>query len=88
MMCPKRSCIVSSFLPLIEQTVLAELRNKIQSIQIDAHMEANPLSLIYEETAKLIKTELQTIEKQLNRLHDFLEQGIYTADVFCSVRKY
>ena len=82
LMCPKRGCIVSSSLPLVEQTVLAELRNKIQSIQVDAHMEANPLSLKYEETAKLIETELQTIEKQLNRLHDFLEQGIYTADVF------
>lgn len=86
-MCPKRNCIVSSSLPLVEQTVLAELRNKIKSIQVDAHIGTDPLSLKYEEAAKSIEMERQTIEKQLNRLHDFLEQGIYTVNVFLQRQK-
>lgn len=82
LMCPRRGCIVSSSLPLIEQTVLAELRNKIKSIQVDAHTGTDPLNLQYEEAVRSIQSERQTIERQLNRLHDFLEQGIYTVDVF------
>ena len=87
LMCPKRNCIVSSSLPLVEQTVLAELRNKIKSIQVDAHIGTDPLSLKYEEAAKSIEMERQAIEKQLNRLHDFLEQGIYTVNVFLQRQK-
>lgn len=87
LMCPKRSCTVSSSLPLVEQTVLAELRNKIKNIQVNARIGTDTLGLKYEEAAKSIETELQTIEKQRNRLHDFLEQGIYTTDVFLQRQK-
>lgn len=87
LMCPKRGCMVSSALPLIEKAVLTELRDKVKSILVDAGTAAAQIDLKYEETVKLIEAERQTIERQSNRLHDFLEQGVYTVDVFLQRQK-
>ena len=35
-----------------------------------------------EESIKILDKELETLNKQLNNMHDLLEQGIYNKDTF------
>ena len=87
LMCQKRGCMVSSSLLLVEKAVLAELKSKFQNISVQSHDKPDLTQAQYQETVKSIDEEQSIVNRQLNRLHDLLEQGIYTADVFIQRQK-
>jgi DNA-directed RNA polymerase subunit M/transcription elongation factor TFIIS len=87
LMCPKRGCMVSISLLLVEETVLAALRSKLKSIPLDSQDRPNPQQSPYKEAIKSIEAERQTIGRQLDKSHDLLEQGIYSADEFLQRQK-
>lgn len=87
LMCPKRGCMVSISLLLVEETVIAALRNKLKNIYLDSQDRPNPQQSPYKEAIKSIETERQTIGRQLDKSHDLLEQGIYSADEFLQRQK-
>lgn len=82
LMCPKRGCMVSSSLPLVESAVVAELQNKLNDLAVHSRKRTDPQQVQYETLQKSIEAEKQTLSHQFDRLHDLLEQGIYSVDVF------
>lgn len=76
---------VSSYLWIVEEELLKAIDKYLAAFKIQ--LNSLPSSFA-EEKEKLqhsisrYETELQTLDKQVDSLHDFLEQGIYPADVF------
>lgn len=83
--CSNRYCdTVSGKLNLVEDAVLDFLENWVGELAVGA-ARVSPLfgaAEAYENNLSALRGELDTIKTQLDRAHDLLEQGIYTAEVF------
>lgn len=77
---------VSSPLYLVEEKLLQALEDwlKVYKLEIKRQEETgnNLETDIIEKSIESINNELETLNKQLNSLHDFLEQGVYNIDTF------
>ena len=87
LMCTKRGCMVSSSLTLVEKAVLTELESKLETVSVKTKDKTDLWEAQHSETIKSLDEECLTVDRQLSRLHDFLEQGIYTVDVFLQRQK-
>ncbi len=87
LMCDGPTCNnVSSPLALVEERVLQALENwlkeykfKIKQEEIKGHSLEKD---IIEQSLLNVNKELETLNIQLNNLHDLLEQGVYSIDTF------
>lgn len=87
LMCDGPTCPnVSSPLYLVEEKLLQALEDwlKVYKLEIKRQEETgnNLETDIIEKSIESINNELETLNKQLNSLHDFLEQGVYNIDTF------
>ena len=86
--CPNRYCHnVSSPLFLIEKKILDFLRSWLETYEVSGGNIPFIIPIQAEidskyATVKQVKNEIAGLHKQLNNAYDFLEQGIYTLDVF------
>lgn len=87
LMCPKKGCTVSSSLPLVEKAVVNALRDKMDRLLLETKINPDTHQEQFAETLKSIHTERQTLNRQLDKLHDLLEQGVYTIEVFLQRQK-
>jgi site-specific DNA recombinase len=86
--CVKRGCMVSSSLPMVEKAVLDALRDRLESIRSEIHPEASEaLTDDRKDVIEGITAERQTIQRQIDKLRDLLEQGVYTIEVYLSRQK-
>lgn len=88
-MCPVTSCNnVSSYLSFVEEKLLLALEKWLESYKLDMKSDKtidSSSSLQMNTKIKAIEkldSEIATLEKQLDNLHDLLEQGIYSIDKF------
>jgi hypothetical protein len=88
LICSNSSCKnVSSSLKLVEKHLLESLKAWLQEykLKIDTtnlnNTQANTTELYQKALANLDKS-IKTLNKQMNSLHDLLEQGIYTTEIF------
>lgn len=65
----------------LEQVIIESLNNIINDFKSKLNNKNTDYN-IQSETINSIKKELNTIDNQQNKLYDFLEQGIYTGEVF------
>lgn len=84
LMCQKRGCMVSSSLPLVEKAVLKVLCEKLASLSVESISVPSASEDKSDEMIVGLTEERRTINKQLYKLHDLLEQGIYTIETFLS----
>ena len=82
LMCQKRGCMVSSSLLLVEKAVLKALREKISSLSVESMECPTVQTNKSDEVIAGVMEERRIINKQLNKLHDLLEQGVYTIETF------
>ncbi|AFS79218.1 resolvase [Gottschalkia acidurici 9a] len=88
LMCPVPQCSnVSSQLHLVEQKLLESLEKWLDKykLKINSNTDNNNLSLELDVVKKSIQTineELETLNTQSDKLHDLLEQGIYSTEKF------
>lgn len=87
LMCVGPTCPnVSSQLSLVEERLLQVLADWLKSYKIEIKEQQNRDSgleaELIEESIKKLEKELETLKKQLDNLHDLLEQGIYSVDTF------
>ena len=88
LMCPVTSCDnVSSYLSIVEEKLLRALEKWLNDYKVE--YEQNALSSssaiepdILENAIKKLNKDIDVYSKQLDSLHDLLEQGIYTTDKF------
>lgn len=85
LMCQAVPCEnVSSHLYLVEKRLLQALENWLNEYKITLTYEEgkNTDKEILEQSLERIIKEINTLEKQIGNLHDLLEQGIYSVEVF------
>lgn len=88
LMCPVTSCDnVSSYLHLVEKKLLQSLEKWLEAYKLDLKTEEtgenNTLELnLIKQSIKSLNDELNTLNTQVNNLHDLLEQGIYSTNTF------
>lgn len=87
LMCPVTSCDnVSSQLSLVEEKLLHTLRVWLESYKVEMNeIEKNNSNLesnVIKNSIEALDKGIDILEKQMDSLHDLLEQGIYTADKF------
>lgn len=87
LMCPDKYCKnVSSALYYVEDRILKSLENWLSEYKIICNKKNDQknltqLKLKREAVSKLDK-EIQETKKQINKLHDLLEQGVYSIETF------
>ena len=81
LLCQKRGCIVSSKLPLVEEHLIAQLREEM-SLLIRTSEAGKPQEDNTRQAVQAIEKQIATAKAQDDRLHDLLEQGVYDTDTF------
>ena len=82
LLCPTTGCTPASYLAFVESSLLSHLWTEFQRItlqQTDLRQERVSLLAAQLEAAGREQEKIQT---QIGRLHDLLEQGVYTIAVF------
>ena len=86
LMCPATSCNnVSSAFALVEQRIIDGLREWLSEYHLEWELDAPQNTSLIEhkhKAAKRLSGELATLNKQLDNVHDLLEQGIYSTEKF------
>ena len=86
LMCAATSCTnVSSNFHLVEQRVLDGLREWLSDYRLEWELDAPQDASLLEHkrrAAKRISGELAALDKQLDNVHDLLEQGVYSTEKF------
>lgn len=85
LMCPQQSCTtVSSYMTKVEESILNELRKYTYAFNPTKFNLSNDLLNIDLKKEQVQKeySRLDALKVQQDRLYDFLEQGVYTPDIF------
>lgn len=85
LICTTKQCVKASRFDLVEEKFMESLHlelNKMKFLQQSGATSEEFKTL--HETLNYINNELEKTQKQLDRLHDFLEQGIYDVETFRS----
>lgn len=85
--CSNRYCdTVASKLPLVENAVIDFLTNWIEEYKINVERNSPMLPKstldVYKNNLAALTAELEAVGKQINKTYDFLEQEIYSIEVF------
>lgn len=85
-LCHARGCDnVSAPFPLVENRILDFLKHWVADYKIELKKQKeaeNVKSTTLQKALEKSEHEIETLEKQLSKTHDLLEQGIYTTDQF------
>ncbi len=77
---------IGSALYLVENRILAALKEWLEGYSLNLNSEYREANSVKEDIAKSklleVNSELKKLDIQMNSLYDFLEQGIYTSDIF------
>lgn len=89
LMCPITGCDnVSTKLSIVEDKLIEALGIWLENYKIDiSKAETNTSSQelqedVIKKTIEKLDNEINTIERQMDNLHDLLEQGVYSIEVF------
>lgn len=87
-LCQHRGCIPMTKLPFVEQALLDQLRESANEL-LTAPTEGQKAAASddYIRVMKDIDGKIKTVKIQMNRLHDFLEQGVYDVETFLARQK-
>lgn len=78
MRCGNRSATYSE----VEEEVIKALKNLVEDLKQVISAEKNNPVKIQQSIANSLQKELNTLETQQDKLYEFLEQGIYTSEIF------
>lgn len=88
LICPASGCKnISSYLSFVENRVLISLQQWLNdyklklSIEIRENISNNEIE-VKKLNIKRLEDEIKVLNKQMNNIHDFLEQGIYSTETF------
>lgn len=93
LLCPTSGCKnISSYLDVVENKLLESLQAWLNDYKLKLDIDnkqnvSNTESEITKQNIKVLENEIENLNKQLNNIHDLLEQGVYTVEVFMSRSK-
>ncbi len=80
LLCATKGCCASSRLDYVEAAVLDNINNKLAELK--SNRNAQKPAVDYAPILEGIDKEIATVNMQKENLHNFLEQGVYTVEVF------
>lgn len=86
--CPKSGCKnISSYLSFVENRILVSLQQWLTEYKLQLSIENKQLASnteieVKKQAVKKLEDEMSGLTKQLNNIHDFLEQGVYSTETF------
>lgn len=80
LLCGTKGCCASSRLDYVEKSVLKNIENKLA--ELISNRDAHKPAVDYIPILTGIDKEISTITQQKENLHNLLEQGVYTVEVF------
>lgn len=83
LLCQKHGCIVSSKLNLVEERLIARMKEEL-SLLVQSQGEAPTQEDHTAQTRQALEKQISTARAQDEKLHDLLEQGIYDTETFLS----
>ena len=83
LLCQKQGCIVSSKLNLVEERLIARMKEEL-SLLVQSQREEAPPKDHTAQTRQALEKQIATAKAQDEKLHDLLEQGIYDTETFLS----
>ncbi|MEG1761445.1 MAG: recombinase family protein [Hydrogenoanaerobacterium sp.] len=89
LLCQTKKCVPSAKLEFVVAAVLKYLNDTLETIEVELKSRIIPKQNVTSMKAMLraSEKELNTLEIQRAKLHDFLEQGIYDVEMFRSRSK-
>lgn len=89
LMCPNRVCDnVGSKFSIVEERLLQALSQWLDDYRLEwsdrPPSEEQALMELKEKSIRKAKAEVETLQRQLDRTHDLLEQGVYDTEMFLS----
>ncbi len=79
--CPNRQCdCKSSNIAYVEAELLGLLAEMLAGIQVQAPAPSDNTATLH--ALEQVRRTISSVERQLDRLHDLLEQGVYTPETF------
>lgn len=89
LMCPNRACDnVGSKYAIVEERLLQALAQWLDDYRLEwsdrPPSEEQSLMELKAKSIRKAQAEVETLQKQLNRTHDLLEQGVYDTEMFLS----
>jgi DNA invertase Pin-like site-specific DNA recombinase len=88
LVCPASGCKnISSYLSYVENRILVSLQQWLTDYKLQLDIEnkeviSNTEIEVKKQNIKRLEEELKNLNKQMGSIHDFLEQGIYTTEIF------
>lgn len=88
-LCNKKGCIKSTQVKFLEPAILDGIKDELNKLKINAGINNKNNSEIgeLENAISLVEKELTQTYNQKNKLHDFLEQGVYDINTFVERNK-
>lgn len=82
LVCPSKGCTPGSYLETVEEALLNRLREELHAISVpQGRQDQGRVDLLATQLTAADR-ELEKLQGQRDRLHDLLEQGVYTIQVF------
>lgn len=81
LLCPTTGCCSATPFEDVEKLLLASIRISLIRIKAVCAQEIPP-AVDYKASIKATTVELEKVERQIDRLRDLLEQGVYTVAVY------
>lgn len=83
-LCTTKGCTKATMFEYVEKSILYELQRKLDSLNLEIKGFAKKGSGFenYDKALETAQKELFRLQNQKSNLHDLLEQGVYTTDVF------
>ena len=82
LMCPRPGCCAAAQLPLVEQRVLAYLKDTLSAIRLTVPAADPEDETLWKTALRCAKLRITTVQKQRVRLHELLEQEVYDPPTF------
>ncbi|MFZ2538590.1 MAG: recombinase family protein [Oscillospiraceae bacterium] len=82
MMCPTSGCVKMTSFFDVEEMFLATIREQLAGLKVKVSTPVQSSNNLIEKAILSTKKEINIVQTQKEKLHDFLEQGVYSLEVF------
>ncbi len=86
LMCVEKGCIPTHPLEEVETAVLANIREQLSALDLNIENSVTPDVSNYDKSIAAAEKELKSISSQMTKIHELLEQGVYSVDTFIDRR--
>ncbi len=82
LICPTSGCVKMTSFSAVEKQVLASIKQQLEELKIEVATPVQSYDSLIEKAILSTKKEIDILQTQKEKLYDFLEQGVYTLEVF------